>query len=342
MTILVTGASGFVGSAVLRHLVEKGLKARALVRPTSERKNLEGVDAEVATGDLTEPETLAPALDGCDGLFHVAADYRLWTRDPAPMFAANVDGTRNILLAAKAAGVIRMVYTSSVATLGFDPGGGPADEETPVSFDDMIGSYKKSKFLAEAEVRRLIADLALPLVIVNPSTPVGPRDIKPTPTGRMLVEAALGRIPAYVDTGLNVVHVDDVAAGHLLAFEKGEAGERYILGGENMALGRILGEIARLRGRAGPRIRIPHGLVLPLAYGAEAWTRLSGGDVPFVTVDELRMARKKMFYSSDKARRRLGYAPRPARQALADAIDWFASNGYFGAKPLPGGAGEAT
>ena len=342
MTILVTGASGFVGSAVLRCLVEKGLKARALVRPASERKNLEGVDAEVVTGDLTEPESLAPALEGCDGLYHVAADYRLWTRDPAPMFAANVDGSRNILLAAQRAGVKRMVYTSSVGTLGFDPGGVPADEETPVSIDDMIGTYKKSKFLAEAEVRRLITEESLPVVIVNPSMPVGPRDIKPTPTGRMLVEAALGRMPAYVDTGLNVVHVDDVAAGHILAYEKGEVGERYILGGEDMELGRILDEIAHLCGRAGPRFRIPHGLVLPLAYGAEAWTRLSGGDAPFVTVDGVRMARKKMYFRSDKARRRLGYTPRPARQALADAIDWFGRNGYLGAKPLPGGAGGAT
>lgn len=342
MTILVTGASGFVGSAVLRSLVEKGLKVRALVRPASERKNLEGVDAEVVTGDLTQPETLAPALEGCAGLFHVAADYRLWTRDPAPMFAANVDGTRNILLAAQRAGVKRMVYTSSVGTLGIDPGGAPGDEETPVSFADMIGPYKKSKFLAEAEVRRLIAEESLPVVIVNPSMPVGPRDIKPTPTGRMLVEAALGRMPAYVDTGLNVVHVDDVAAGHILAYEKGEVGERYILGGDDMELGRILDEIARLRGRAGPRFRIPHGLVLPLAYGAEAWTRLSGGEAPFVTVDGVRMARKKMYFSSDKARRRLGYAPRPARQALADAIDWFGRNGYLGVKSLPGGAGEVT
>ena len=341
MTILVTGATGFVGSAVLRSLVESGRKARALIRPASDRRNLEGVDAEVVTGDLTIPETLAPALEGCRGLFHVAADYRLWTRDPAPMFAANVDGTRNILLAAQDAGVERMVYTSSVATLGIIPGGEAADEETPVSFDDMIGPYKQSKFLAEAEVRRLIADVSLPVVIVNPSMPVGPRDIKPTPTGRMIVEAARGRMPAYVDTGLNVVHVDDVAAGHILAYDKGEVGERYILGGENMELGRILNEIAHLRGRPGPRFRIPHGLILPLAYGAEAWTRLSGGDAPFVTVDGVRMARKKMYFKSDKARRHLGYASRPARLALADAIDWFASNGYLGAKSLPGGAGEA-
>ena len=341
MTILVTGATGFVGSAVLRSLEKSGRKTRALIRPTSDRKNLEGVDAEVVTGDLTVPETLAPALEGCEGLFHVAADYRLWTRDPAPMFAANVDGTRNILLAAHGAGVKRIVYTSSVATLGIIPGGVPADEETPVSFDDMIGPYKQSKFLAEAEVRRLIAEESLPVVIVNPSMPVGPRDIKPTPTGRMIVEAAMGRMPAYVDTGLNVVHVDDVAAGHTLAYDKGDVGERYLLGGENMELGRILTEIAHLCGRAGPRFRVPHGLILPLAYGAEAWTRLSGGDAPFVTVDGVRMARKMMYFKSDKAQRHLGYTPRPAGQALADAIGWFALNGYLGAKSLPGVAGGA-
>ena len=327
--ILITGASGFVGSAVLRKLIERGHEVRALVRPSSERRNLEGLPVHIVEGDLMAPETLKPALKGCKGVFHVAADYRLWAPDPSGMFAANVDGTRAIMAAALEVGVERIVYTSSVATLGLLPGGQPADEDTPVLFEDMIGPYKQSKFLAEAEVRALAETGKLPVVIVNPSTPIGPRDIKPTPTGRMIVEAASGRMPAYVDTGLNVVHVDDVAEGHLLAFEKGKVGERYILGGENMSLNEILGTIAGITGGKAPRWRIPHGLVLPVAYGAEAWTRLTGGREPFVTVDGLRMARKKMFFSHGKASRALGYAPRPAMDALADACRWFRDQGYL-------------
>ena len=327
--ILITGASGFVGSAVLRKLIERGHEVRALVRPSSERRNLEGLPVHIVEGDLMAPETLKPAVEGCKGVFHVAADYRLWAPDPSGMFAANVDGTRAIMAAALEVGVERIVYTSSVATLGLLPGGQPADEDTPVLFEDMIGPYKQSKFLAEAEVRTLVETEKLPAVIVNPSTPIGPRDIKPTPTGRMIVEAASGRMPAYVDTGLNVVHVDDVAEGHLLAFEKGEVGERYILGGENMPLNEILSTIAGITGGKAPRWRIPHGLVLPVAYGAEAWTRLTGGREPFVTVDGLRMARKKMFFSHGKASRALGYAPRPAMDALADACRWFRDQGYL-------------
>lgn len=327
--ILITGASGFVGSAVLRKLIGRGHEVRALVRPSSERRNLEGLPVDIVEGDLMAPETLKPALKGCKGVFHVAADYRLWAPDPSGMFAANVDGTRAIMAAALEGGVERIVYTSSVATLGLLPGGQPADEDTPVRFEDMIGPYKQSKFLAEAEVRALVETEKLPVVIVNPSTPIGPRDIKPTPTGRMIVEAASGRMPAYVDTGLNVVHVDDVAEGHLLAFEKGEVGERYILGGENLSLNEILSTIAGITDGKAPRWRIPHGLVLPLAYGAEAWTRLTGGSEPFVTVDGLRMARKKMFFSHRKASRALGYAPRPAIDALADACQWFRDQGYL-------------
>ena len=327
--ILITGASGFVGSAVLRKLIERGHEVRALVRPSSERRNLEGLPVHIVEGDLMAPETLKPAVEGCKGVFHVAADYRLWAPDPSGMFAANVDGTRAIMAAALEVGVERIVYTSSVATLGLLAGGQPADEDTPVRFEDMIGPYKQSKFLAEAEVRALVETGNLPAVIVNPSTPIGPRDIKPTPTGRMIVEAASGRMPAYVDTGLNVVHVDDVAEGHLLAFEKGVVGARYILGGENMSLNEILGTIAGITGGKAPRWRIPHGLVLPVAYGAEAWTRLTGGREPFVTVDGLRMARKKMFFSHGKASRALGYAPRPAMDALADACRWFRDQGYL-------------
>ena len=327
--ILITGASGFVGSAVLRKLIERGHEVRALVRPSSERRNLEGLPVHIVEGDLMAPETLKPAVEGCKGVFHVAADYRLWAPDPSGMFAANVDGTRAIMAAALEGGVERIVYTSSVATLGLLPGGQPADEDTPVRFEDMIGPYKQSKFLAEAEVRALVGTEKLPAVIVNPSTPIGPRDIKPTPTGRMIVEAASGRMPAYVDTGLNVVHVDDVAEGHVLAFEKGEVGERYILGGENLPLKEILSTIAGITGGKAPRWRIPHGLVLPVAYGAEAWTRLTGGSEPFVTVDGLRMARKKMFFSHGKASQALGYAPRPVIDAFADAIRWFRDQGYL-------------
>ncbi len=329
MTVLITGASGFVGSAVLRHLVQAGHRVRALVRPDSDRRNLDGVPVEIAVGDLRDRASLERAAAGCSGLFHVAADYRLWTPKPDGIYQTNVSGTRELMLAAAAAGVERIVYTSSVATLGLTPDGTPADETAPAAIDDMIGHYKRSKFLAEAEVLKLAEDEGLPVVIVNPSTPVGPRDIKPTPTGRMIVEAAAGRMPAFVDTGLNLVHVDDVAAGHLLAYERGAVGERYILGGDNMTLREILRDIAAITGRRPPRVRLPHGLVVPIAYVAEAWARLGGGE-PFVTVDGVRMARKLMFFSSQKARDALGFRPRPAAEALRDAVEWYRLNGYLG------------
>ena len=323
MTVLVTGATGFVGSAVARTLLGHGYAVRALVRPDSDRRNLQGLAVEPVVGDLTDPASLAGAVRGCQGLFHVAADYRLWTPDPDALYRANVQGTRMIMEAALAAGVPRIVYTSSVATLGLHADGTPADESTPVTLQDMIGHYKRSKFLAEAEVRRLVAEQGLPAVIVNPSTPVGPRDIKPTPTGRLIRDALTGRMPAYVDTGLNIVHVDDVAIGHWLAFERGRAGERYILGGENLALREILEQVAALSGRRPPRLRLPHELILPVAYLSEGWARLTGGGEPRVTVDGVRLARKYMYFSSDKARDALGYRPRPARDALADAVSWF-------------------
>lgn len=328
MKALVTGATGFVGAAVARRLLGAGHEVRALVRAGSNRANLEGLEVEVVTGDLTERDSLARAARGCDALFHVAADYRLWTRDPDAMMRTNVDGSRDAVRAAAEAGCGRIVYTSSVATLGLNANGDPADEDTPVSFEHMIGPYKRSKFRAEEAVMRLVRDDGAPVVIVNPSAPVGPRDIKPTPTGRMIVNAASGRMPAFVDTGLNIVHVDDVADGHLAAFERGAIGERYVLGGENMALGAILAEIARLSGRRPPRIRLPHAALLPLALAAEAWTRLRGRGEPFVTVDGLRMARKKMYFRSDKAASRLGYAPRAAAEAFRDALAWFRDNGY--------------
>ncbi|MDD9878098.1 MAG: NAD-dependent epimerase/dehydratase family protein [Magnetovibrio sp.] len=325
--MLVTGATGFVGSAVVRRLLDRGERVRVLARPNSDRANVRGLDVEVAEGDLRILESLGPAVAGCDAVFHVAADYRLWTREPEAMFRANVEGSRAIVRAAWEAGVGRIVYTSSVAVLGNVPGGS-ADEETPVSYADMIGPYKQSKFRAEEAVDALIAEGA-PVVIVNPSTPIGPRDIKPTPTGRMIVEAAAGKMPAFVDTGLNIAHVDDVAEGHLLAHDKGTLGERYILGGENLTLSEILRLIAAEVGRKPPTVRIPHNLILPIAVLAEAWTRMTGGDEPFVTVDGVRMAKKHMFFSADKARAELGYAPRPAADAIADAVRWFRENRYF-------------
>jgi len=324
---LVTGASGFVGSAVARRLVEQGWRVRVLLRPSSDRRNIDGLPVEVFVGALGDGISLAPALAGCSDLFHVAADYRLWVPDPAAMFRANVEGTRELMESALAAGLRRVVYTSSVATLGLDRDGAAADETVPSSFADMIGPYKQSKFRAEEEVRRLVVERGLPAVIVNPSTPVGPRDIKPTPTGRMIVEAASGRMPAFVDTGLNLVHVEDVAAGHLLAAEKGRIGERYILGGENLSLAEILAEVAALSGRRPPRLRLPLAPLMPIAFLAESWARLTGKE-PFVTLDGLRMARKKMYFSSAKARAELGYAPRPVRQGLADAVAWFRQAGY--------------
>ncbi|HTV89674.1 MAG TPA: hopanoid-associated sugar epimerase [Stellaceae bacterium] len=323
---LVTGATGFVGAAVARALVNSGQKVRVLARPNSDRRNLEALPVEIAIGSLDEPKSLSSAVKGCRYLFHVAADYRLWVPDPAAMFRVNVEGTRQLMLAALAASVERVVYTSSVAVLGIVKGG-LADEETASRAEDMIGPYKLSKFQAELAVRELIANDGLPAVIVNPSTPIGPGDVKPTPTGRLIVEAARGRIPGFVDTGLNVVHVDDVALGHLLAARAGQIGRRYILGGENMGLADILAEVALVTGRRPPPLRIPRAAVLPVAACAEALARLTRRP-PFATVDAVRMAKKKMFFSSARATAELGYASRPASHAIADSVAWFKTNGY--------------
>lgn len=328
MRVLVTGATGFVGSAVARKLVGAGHDVRVLARASSNRQNVEGLALEVVVGDLTDRASLDAAMKGVTALFHVAADYRLWVPDPDRMYAINVEGTRNIMLAAAAAGVARIVYTSSVATLGLNADGAPADETTPVTIDDMIGHYKRSKFLAEREVSRLAREQDLPVVIVNPSTPLGPSDIKPTPTGRLIVDAASGRMPAFVDTGLNFAHVDDVAEGHILAFKKGEIGERYILGGDNLSLQDLLQRLAAICGRKPPRFKVPHGVVLPIAHMMEAWARISGSGEPIVTVDGVKLSRKKMYFSIDKARRELGYSPRPVGEALRDAVAWFRDNGY--------------
>jgi dihydroflavonol-4-reductase len=330
LTILVTGATGFVGSAVARRALAAGATVRVLVRPGSDRRNLDGLKVEVAEGDLRRPESLAAALDGCRALFHVAADYRFWVPDPAELYRANVDGTLALMRAAMDAGVERIVYTSSVATLGIPGNGTPGDEATPVGLAAMIGDYKRSKFLAEQGVSKLAA-AGLPVVIVNPTAPVGPRDVKPTPTGRVILEAAAGRMPAFVDTGLNLVHVDDCAEGHWLAFERGRPGERYVLGAQDLTLRQILGIVAELTGRPPPRIRLPHRPMVGVAHLAERWARLTGRP-PFATVDELRMAKKHMFFSSAKAMAELGYRPRPPRGGIADAVGWFREAGYLGRK----------
>jgi dihydroflavonol-4-reductase len=316
----LTGGTGFVGAAVARALLREGWQVRALARPQSDRRNLADLDLEIAEGDLSDAASLARAASGCVAAFHVAADYRLGARDPRQLYDTNVAGTRNLLGAARSAGVERVVYTSSVATIGIPADGTPGNEATPVTLDDMIGHYKRSKFLAEQAAREAARGGA-EVVIVNPSTPVGPGDVKPTPTGRMVLDAAAGRMPAYVDTGLNIVHVDDVAAGHLQALRHGRSGESYILGGEDLTLREILAEIARLVGRRPPSIRLPAAAILPVAYVAEAVARLTGGNTR-ITVEGVRLSRKRMFFSSAKASRELGYRARPAHEAFADAITW--------------------
>jgi dihydroflavonol-4-reductase len=327
MRALVTGATGFVGAAVARALLAEGWSVSALVRGGSDRRNVASLALEQIVGDLTDPASLDRALEGCEAVFHVAADYRLWTPQPQQLYRSNLEGTGNLLDAARRANIRRIIYTSSVATIGLPPDGRPGTEETPVGLEDMIGHYKRSKFLAEERARRAAAAGA-PVVIVNPSTPIGPGDVKPTPTGQIVLDAARGRTPAYVDTGLNVVHVDDVAAGHLLAFHRGRIGERYILGGEDMSLRQILTLIAQLAGRSPPRIRLPHAAVLPVAHVAELYARLTGRPTR-ITVEGVRMARKRMFFSSEKAVRELGYRWRAPDEAFADALRWFQENGYL-------------
>jgi dihydroflavonol-4-reductase len=327
-TVLVTGASGFVGSAVARKLVDRGFKVRALVRPTSPRFHLHGLDLEFAVGDLLRPETVRPAMADVRYVFHVAADYRLWARDRTEILTNNVTSTRVVMEEALHAGVERVVYTSSVATLAVRKDGTSVDETFPLDEARAIGVYKRSKVAAERLVERMIAEQKLPAVIVNPSTPIGPRDVKPTPTGRIIVEAALGRMPAFVDTGLNLVHVDDVAAGHLAALDRGKIGERYVLGGQNVHLSEMLTEIAKLLGRRPPRIRMPRSAIVPLAIMAETIARFTGRE-PLVTMDALRMSKYRMFFTTAKAERDLGITARPFTQALADAIDWFRGAGYL-------------
>ena len=319
---LLTGATGFVGSAVARVLAARGHRLRLLVRPTSDRRNIAGIDAELVLGDLTDAASLTRALAGCRYLMHVAADYRFWVPDAEAMLRANVDGTVAIMRAAIAAGVERVVHCSSVAALGLTADGTPADEA------GFVGTYKRSKFLGERAVMDLVRQEGLPAVVVNPAAPVGPRDIKPTPTGKMIRDAAAGRVPAYIDTGLNVVHVDDVAEGHALALEKGRIGERYILGGENLLLKDLLALVAGVVGKRPPRIELPEAVLWPVATVMEGLARVTGIP-PMMTRDHLKMARKKMFFSSAKATRELGYAPRPVRTAIEDAVAWFHANGML-------------
>jgi dihydroflavonol-4-reductase len=325
---LLTGATGFVGSAVARVLAARGHRLRLLVRPTSDRRNLAGLEADLALGDLTDAGSLGRAAAGCRYVMHVAADYRFWVPDPDAMLRANVDGTLAVMRAAQAAGVERIVYCSSVAALGWAANGVPADEATPTNEADFIGTYKRSKYLAERVVMDLIQQEALPAVVVNPAAPVGPRDIKPTPTGKMIRDAAAGRVPAYIDTGLNVVHVDDVAEGHALALERGRVGERYVLGGENLLLKDLLALVADVAGRKPPTIELPEAVVWPAAWIMEMLAKLTGIP-PMMTRDHIKMARHKMFYSSAKAMNELGYAPRPVRTAIEDAVSWFRANGML-------------
>lgn len=320
--VLVTGASGFLGGHVARVLVEQGCRVRALARRP---ESVTGADLEVVAGDLRDPASLERAVAGCESVFHVAADYRLWARDPRELYASNVDGTRHLLAAARRAGVERIVYTSTVGCIGFVDGG-VGDESTPVRLEDMTGAYKRSKFLAEQEALRFARD-GLPVVIVNPTAPVGSGDVKPTPTGQTIVDFLNGRMPAYVDTGLNVVDARECAYGHWLAYQKGRPGERYILGSENLTLRRMLETLADIAGRPAPRVRLPWVVALLAGAVSTAGARLTGRP-PRVPLDAVRMARKKMWVTHAKAARELGYAPSPARTGLANAVEWFRSHGY--------------
>jgi dihydroflavonol-4-reductase len=325
---LITGASGFVGAAVVRQLLQAGHEVRALVRPTSTRTNLARLPVEIARGDLRDASSVRRAMAGIRFVFHVAADYRLWARRPQEIVETNVEGTRALMEAALHAGVERIVYTSSVATLKARPDGAPSNETLPLDPAAAVGAYKYSKVVAERLVEAMVAEHKLPAVIVNPSTPIGPRDVRPTPTGRIIVEAAAGRMPAYVDTGLNLVHVDDVAIGHLLALDKGRIGERYILGGQDVLLGDMLREIARQTGRSPPKLRLPRRAIFPLAYAAEAMAYFTNRE-PFVTTTGLRLAKDRMFFTSLKAERELGYTARPYSEAIAEAVVWFRAHGYL-------------
>jgi dihydroflavonol-4-reductase len=327
MLAFLTGATGFVGSHVARTLAEKGADLRLLVRTNSNKKNLDDLKADLVTGDLRDSGSLEKGIAGCDVVFHVAADYRLWVRDPDEMYRANVEGTRAILEAARKANIRRVVYTSSVATMGFTSNGQPADEKSPVSLANMIGPYKRSKFMAE-QVAIEAARAGQDVVIVNPTTPVGERDIKPTPTGRIVIDFLKKKFPAYVDTGLNLVDVRECALGHVAALEKGRSGERYVLGGENLTLKQILDKLAVITGLPSPRVRVPYVIALATGVVDELVTGRILGREPRASIDAVRMGRKKMFASSAKAEHELGWNVMPVDDALLRAVDWFRQNGY--------------
>lgn len=327
MRVFLTGATGFLGSHVARVLVEQGAEPRLLVRPTSNLKNLEGLRADTAVGDLRDAASLEKAMAGCDTVFHVAADYRLWVRDPAEMYRSNVAGTRAILEAARKTGVRRVVYTSSVGTIGFTGDGKPADEDSPVALADMIGHYKRSKFMAE-QIALEAGRSGMHVVTVNPTTPVGEQDVKPTPTGRIVLDFLKRKFPAYVETGLNLVDVRECARGHVMALEKGRSGERYILGGEDLTLKQILDKLAKLTGLPSPKVKLPYFFAFAAGVVDEAITAGVLHREPRATVDTVRMGKKKMFASSAKAERELGWKLIPAEDALRRAVDWFRANGY--------------
>lgn len=331
MRAFVTGATGFLGSHVARVLADQGADLQLLVRPTSNLKNLEGLvspgtKAETATGDLRDAASLEKAMAGCDTVFHVAADYRLWVRDPQEMYKSNVEGTRAVLESARKNGVRRVIYTSSVATIGFTADGSPADEDSPVSLADMIGHYKKSKFMAE-QIAMEAGRSGMNVVTVNPTTPVGEQDVKPTPTGRIVVDFLKRKFPAYVETGLNLVDVRECARGHVMAAEKGRSGERYILGGENLTLKQILDTLGKITGLPSPKIKLPYAFAFAAGVVGEITGRLLRAE-PRATVDTVRLGMKRMFASSYKAERELGWKIVPVEDALRRAVDWFRANGY--------------
>jgi dihydroflavonol-4-reductase len=327
MLAFLTGATGFVGSHVARVLAEQGADLRLLVRSGSDLRNIQDLKADRVTGDLRDAKSLKLAVSGCEVIFHVAADYRLWVRDPEEMYRSNVEGTTAILEAARESGACRVVYTSSVATMGFNSNGHLADERSPVSLANMIGHYKRSKFMAE-EVALEAGRSGMDVVVVNPTTPVGERDIKPTPTGRIVVDFLKKKFPAYVDTGLNLVDVTECARGHVAALEKGTSGERYILGGENLTLKQILDKLGVITGLPSPKLRVPYVVALATGVVDQVVTGYIRKREPRATIDAVRMGRKKMFVSSGKAERDLGWKIVPVDAALRRAVDWFQANGY--------------
>jgi len=327
MKIFVTGATGFVGHHVAKALAEQGAELRFLVRKSSKLSNLEGINGDTVLGDLTKPEGFKSALAGCDGVMHVAADYRLWIRDPDAMYRANVDGTRDLLKLAREAGVRRLVYTSSVATMAFRTDGIVVNEDTPVTLDDMVGHYKRSKFLAEQQAIAAAQD-GQQVIILNPTTPIGPNDTKPTPTGRIFVDFLNRKFPAYVDTGLNLVDVSEVARTHVSALQAGKPGRRYILGGENLTLKQILDKMSAITGIPSPTTKIPFAIAATYAFFEELITGKIRGKEPRATLEEVRMGRKKMFASSARAQQELGFRILPVYPAMRAAIEWFRANGY--------------